>query len=1078
MELHVQQGDTGAHPGLHLGHEHHRAAVAAAAGDEHLAIDRDATLGAEQVGVALDPAGHVARQPTPVDDADDGVGGGVALDGVAGEAHHCGDGRVEVGEHLHRAIADAFARHAGREHLLHQRPVEHTLVAAADAHRDGLRLMFDGIDGTCEFFDGAGERRREVVDEQTGRGDRASGTLVGLERRVAGQIAQEADEAHRRAGLEMPVVQAGAQAVEEAIGVRTHAGPHLAHDVVGIGTVRQCVLDDLAGLAQRPGRGVDGDRCLVAEQMTHHRRQHERQRRIERRNAEHRRGCREPLVALGGHNEGRRLVGLVDGHFLGHIVGGAAHQSGGAHQDERLARQVDVLLVLGDVAGDRLVAELAQLDAYLLRRHRVGTVADDGPVPLRRSEPTSRLGDAVAGGDDLDHRRRHRAQRTEQFVTTAIGAHTGGLGDGARQQHTGRHLGVEGLGGRDTHLHVAAVTGVHHAVGFVGEVAVAAVHDGQHRCATRPHQVDSAVGVGRGAALADGDDERVAHVELHAEPAELGGGDRVDVERPCGQQIEHIGHAATRHGSGALADDAYLGDRAISQPRRDVGGQCLGAHRCVQLTTALDDLAAERLAETLGRFADLFQQEVRCLAPVDVACGDLRHHHLAFGDGQRRAVVGEALHTGQLASVCGVEHEHLAATARRRRSLAIDAQVAGGLFHDAVGLAGNDEAVVGEADVQGLAAAAQGEIQLLGFRCRSCADCNAALERCHRAAERLGEVAAHVGRVARHERRDDLGVGGDGAGDAQAVLDLQVGVVVDVAVQRRHRVALLLATGLLEFLAVQRVAVRLADDADAGPTGVTQHRHPGAGVGERQTQQRVGPDGIAQRPRVVAQFADLGGSFVDEAQAPVGQAYRTALEQRVGGACSDRCRHGRVVGRQTVVPDEQVQTGRVAAAHFESVDGRQRLLHRQIPRHRSGPGVASREVVDGVHGAQTVAADRPDRIAQCDEVGTGAFDVVGRHRLGTFEHRLGGAHPVVETVETGGDSSDEFAPAQQGLHTGYSVQQCIALGGDAGHLAHFVGTECCIEQPQQGGGVGHRPGRRTTRDRDDAAHICQVIDPA
>ena len=182
MELHVQQGDAGAHPGLHLGHEDHRATVAAAPGDKHLAVDRDAALGAEQVGVALDSAGHVARQPAPVDDADDGVGCGVALDGVASEAHHRGDGRVEVGEHLHRAIADAFARHTGGEHLLHQRPVEHTLVAAADAHRDGLRLMLDGIDGTGEFFDGAGERRREVVDEQAGRGDGASGTLVGLER--------------------------------------------------------------------------------------------------------------------------------------------------------------------------------------------------------------------------------------------------------------------------------------------------------------------------------------------------------------------------------------------------------------------------------------------------------------------------------------------------------------------------------------------------------------------------------------------------------------------------------------------------------------------------------------------------------------------------------------------------------------------------------------------------------------------------------------------------------------------------------------------------------------------------------
>ena len=498
----------------------------------------------------------------------------------------------------------------------------------------------------------------------------------------------------------------------------------------------------------------------------------------------------------------------------------------------------------------------------------------------------------------------------------------------------------------------------------------------------------------------------------------------------------------------------------------------------MQLVAALDDLAAQRLAEALGRFADLLQQEVRRLAAVDVARGDLGDRHVAFGDGQRGAVVGEALHTGQFAGVCAVEHEHLAATARRRRGLAIDSQVAGGLFHHAVGLAGDDEAVIGEADVQGLATAAKGEIQPLGFRCRSCADGNAALERCHRAAERLGEIAAHVGCVARHERRDDLGVGGDGAGDAQAVLDLQIGVVVDVAVQCRHRVALLLATRLLEFFAVQRVAVRLADDAHAGPAGVTQHRHPGTGVAERKTQERVGSDGVAQHPRVVAQFADLGGGFVDEAQAPVGQSHRTTLEQWIVGARRNRCRHGRVVGRQPVVPDEQMQAGRIAAAHLEPVDGRQRLLYGQVSRYRSNTGVASGEVVDGLHGAQSIAADGPGGIAQGDEFGARSLDVVGGHRLGTFEQQLGGAHPVVESVETSREGCDEFASTLEGLHTGHPVQQRIALRREAGHVAHPVGAERRIEQPQQGVGVGHRPGRGTTRDRDDAAHVRQVIDPA
>ena len=60
-------------------------------------------------------------------------------------------------------------------------------------------------------------------------------------------------------------------------------------------------------------------------------------------------------VALGGDDHRRRLVGPVDGQLLGHVVGVGRRQAGGADQDQRLGGQVDVLLVLGGVAGDRLV---------------------------------------------------------------------------------------------------------------------------------------------------------------------------------------------------------------------------------------------------------------------------------------------------------------------------------------------------------------------------------------------------------------------------------------------------------------------------------------------------------------------------------------------------------------------------------------------------------------------------------------------------------------------------------------------------------------------------------------------------
>ena len=99
-------------------------------------------------------------------------------------------------------------------------------------------------------------------------------------------------------------------------------------------------------------------------------------------------------------------------------------------------------------------------------------------------------------------------------------------------------------------------------------------------------------------------------------------------------------------------------------------------------------------------------------------------------------------------------------------------------------------------------------------------------------------------------RRDHLGVGGDRAGDAQAVRDLEVGVVVDVAVERgRRRTARVrrrrcstssLLTGwalgseMMPTLA-QRVWPRTATRA--------------LGAAERQAQQAVVGDGGPQRAR-------------------------------------------------------------------------------------------------------------------------------------------------------------------------------------------------------------------------------------
>ena len=148
-------------------------------------------------------------------------------------------------------------------------------------------------------------------------------------------------------------------------------------------------------------------------------------------------------------------------------------------------------------------------------------------------------------------------------------------------------------------------------------------------------------------------------------------------------------------------------------------------------------------------------------------------------------------------------------------------------------------------------------------------------------------------RVAAHHDGDDLGVGGDRGVDRQVVGDLQIGVVVDVAVEHGDGVrALRATTGLV---AVHRVAVRFADDPDARPPRVAEHRQPGGGRIERCAQEVVGGDRGAQRADVVAELADLGGGLVDEAERLAGEAHarRSGTADRCRAARSRRRRRGR-----------------------------------------------------------------------------------------------------------------------------------------------------------------------------------------
>ena len=246
-----------------------------------------------------------------------------------------------------------------------------------------------------------------------------------------------------------------------------------------------------------------------------------------------------------------------------------------------------MLLVLGDVAGDRLVTQLGQLDPHFLGGDRVGSVADDRPVSTRRGELSRGIGDLTPTCEHLVHRRGQLAQRTEQRRAVGGGSGADDVGNGAREEDAGGNLRVERLRTRHAHLDVAAVGRVDDAVRFRREFAAAAIDDCEHRRTAGTGEVDRAVRVRRRSALADRDDEGVAHVEREAEPRQFGRGQRIDDECVTGERAQHVGQRASGDGGGSLPDDPHPHERSVGESTRDVVGQLRRVETRDEVTVAL-----------------------------------------------------------------------------------------------------------------------------------------------------------------------------------------------------------------------------------------------------------------------------------------------------------------------------------------------------------------------------------------------------------------------------------------------------------------------------------------------------------
>ncbi len=243
-----------------------------------------------------------------------------------------------------------------------------------------------------------------------------------------------------------------------------------------------------------------------------------------------------------------------------------------------------------------------------------------------------------------------------------------------------------------------------------------------------------------------------------------------------------------------------------------------------------------------------------------------------------------------------VEHHDLATAGVRvlrvGRRLAIEAQVAAGELHQAVGLRGHHVAAVGQADVERLAASPQRQEEVIRVRGGAGADGHRALEGRHRVAEGVGQVGPLCQSVG-DEGGDHLGVGGDLGGQPETVGRLQVGEVVHVAVQGGRHVR---AGRAVHLEAVDRVGVGLGDDPDARPPGVAQHDSRGTVTRQRQAEEVVGLQISPHGSGVVAQLADLGGRLVDEAEVALHHAHGVGAEELVVGPVRQQAGHRRDPG--------------------------------------------------------------------------------------------------------------------------------------------------------------------------------------
>ncbi len=123
---------------------------------------------------------------------------------------------------------------------------------------------------------------------------------------------------------------------------------------------------------------------------------------------------------------------------------------------------------------------------------------------------------------------------------------------------------------------------------------------------------------------------------------------------------------------------------------------------------------------------------------------------------------------------------------------------------------------------------------------------------------------------------------------------------------------------------VERMCVRLRDEADAGPAGVAQHGTTNRRADEQAGQHRVTGESPSHCSGVVPQLPDLRCSLHHEREAAAGEGPdRSAAEKGI----LVTAHHVNVI--EAVVPDGYDEARRIPTTNLQPVDGGESLVDRE-----------------------------------------------------------------------------------------------------------------------------------------------------